>query len=150
MVSTHAAFSQMADTIGHRFIIHVQKPKHHKTIYANVAGTVTGSIKKDSLLKVNKINMVDLQRKYHNLRVVAFDLVLERNNGAGKWMSIKKATVFSLYQGNEFTEDMKRIIKMAQPGDRVEILVNGIFFNEMRANTLNGIGYGGRVCLTML
>jgi hypothetical protein len=149
MAYGHAAFCQGSDTTGNRFVIHIKKHAKHKTVYANVAGMVSGKIKKDSLLKMNKINMVDLQRRYKNLRVVSFSLIAERPDGSGKWYPIKQAQVFSLYHGNEFTDEMKGIIKSCTTGDKLEIYVTSIYFDGMKYGSLS-IGYGGHVSLCML
>jgi len=150
MAIGHAALCQKPDTTGNRFVMHIKKNRHKiKTVYANVGGKISGTIDKDSLLRLGKVNMVDLQKKLKNIRVVSFDLVAERRNNAGNWYPIKKAHIFSLYSGNEFTDEMKGIIKSCYKGDRIELFVTGIYYDGMRYGSIQGIGYGAHVCLCM-
>ena len=149
MAFSHAAFCQAGDDNGNRFVIHIEKRIKRKTVFANVAGMVSGKIKKDSLLKLGKVTMTDQQRKFKHIRVVSFNLITERYNGSGKWYPMKQAQIYSLYNGNEFTEEMRRIIKACASGDRIEIFVTSIYFDGIKYNSLDGIGYGGHVCLCM-
>lgn len=149
MAFSHAAFCQSAQ-LNNRFVLHAKKQPRKKLVFAHVAGLTNGAIKKDSLLKVGTVSMSDLRHKLKNIKVVSFALVAERNNGGDKWTVLRKATVYSMYDGNHFTNEMQDIIRHCGKGDRIEIFVTGIYYDGITfGSPVNGIGYGARVCLCM-
>ncbi|HTB06350.1 MAG TPA: hypothetical protein VK806_05295 [Bacteroidia bacterium] len=144
MALSHVSFCQQNDTVN-RIVIYVKKKpnKRRKSIYVNVAGMVNGTISKDSLLNVGKLNIVDLQKRFKHMIIISFEMLLQKQNAAGKWYTARKATSFSYFRGNEFTDEMTSIIKKCDKGDKVIFYVTAIKYGA------EGVGYSAMVNLNL-
>ena len=144
MALCHTATCQ-DNPVPNRFTFTLKRPHKRPTkmVYVHVKGVVSGSISRDSLLNDGKVSIVDKQKRFKRMKVIAFQMVLERQDSKGDWQKEKTAKTFSYFDGDTFSDEMLSMIKRCGKSERIVIYVTDVY------NGPTNVGYSARVCLSL-